>query len=56
MYQRIVATAMNIYLLIGLRYIRIEGYIPLKLETVFFYHLKNWIILKRVSTMREPAC
>ena len=36
MYQRIVATAMNIYLLIGLRYIRIEGYIPLKLETVFF--------------------
>ena len=36
MYQRIVATAMNIYLLIGLRYIRIEGYMPLKLETVFF--------------------
>ena len=39
MYLRIVATAMNIYLqylLIGLRYIRIEGYMPLKLETVFF--------------------
>ena len=36
LYQRIVATVMNIYLLIGLRYIRIEGYMPLKLETVFF--------------------
>ena len=36
LYQRIVATVMNIYLLIGLRYIRIEGYMPLKLEPVFF--------------------